>query len=267
MDFLTLPTWATIAGVYAAIMIVWAVQLRTRDATAVDVCWAFGVGAVSVCALAAGDGDIWRRALLALLISWWSLRLGGHLLIDRVIRSDEEDGRYRSLREEKGSAWPWWSLGFFHLQLVFVLIFAAPALILSHDPRPLGIAAGLAVAVWLAGQVVESLADRQLARWKRDPANRGHTCRAGLWRYSRHPNYFGEWLQWVGIALLAVPGPYWWLLLVHPPLILALLWYLTGIPYTEAQAKRKRPDYQDYQDTTAPLIPWFPKTDHSSGDI
>jgi steroid 5-alpha reductase family enzyme len=118
------------------------------------------------------------------------------------------------------------------------------------------------VAVWLLSVVGEGIADRQLARFRENPANKGKTCRDGLWRYSRHPNYFFEWLHWFAYVLLAVGSPWFWLSAAGPVVMYLFLRYVSGIPYTEAQALRSRgEDYRRYQQTTPMLFPWFPKPD------
>jgi steroid 5-alpha reductase family enzyme len=112
----------------------------------------------------------------------------------------------------------------------------------------------------LIGMVGEAIADWQLEKFKKDPANKGKTCTAGLWNYSRHPNYFFEWLMWIGCATIALASPWGWLGLLSPALILYFLLGATGIPATEAQALRSRGDeYRAYQRSTNAFVPWFPK--------
>jgi len=118
----------------------------------------------------------------------------------------------------------------------------------------------LAIAVWIVAIAGEGVADRQLARFRADPENRGKTCRAGLWRYSRHPNYFFEWVHWFTYVLLAFGSPYVWLTLAGPAVMLLFLYKVTGIPYTEKRALMSRgDDYRRYQETTSAFVPWFPR--------
>jgi steroid 5-alpha reductase family enzyme len=146
-------------------------------------------------------------------------------------------------------------------QAAFVAIFSLPFLVAASNHATQGngwlVAAVLVWALSLGG---ESLADRQLAAFRADPANRGHACRAGLWRYSRHPNYFFEWLHWFAYLLLGAGSPWWWLALAGPLLMgVSLVWF-TGIPYVEAQSLRSRgEDYRRYQQETSMFFPWFPK--------
>ena len=124
----------------------------------------------------------------------------------------------------------------------------------------LDVYAASALAIWTVAVGGEALADRQLARWRADPAHRGRTCRAGLWAWSRHPNYFFEWLHWFAWPVLAFPAPHWWLALSGPLLMLLFLNRLSGIPWTEAQALRSRgDDYRRYQDEVSPFLPLPPR--------
>jgi len=150
---------------------------------------------------------------------------------------------------------------FFQLQALVDMIFSLPYLVAMTNPTPgLGVWGLAGVLVWVVAVVGEALADRQLAAFRADPANRGRTCRVGLWRASRHPNYFFEWLHWWSYVLLAVGSPWWALTLVGPALMLFFLFKVTGIPATEAQALASRgEDYRDYQRTTSAFIPWFPR--------
>jgi steroid 5-alpha reductase family enzyme len=247
-------------GAALLMLLLWAWQVRSRDASVVDVAWAYAVGAAACAALAWGEGDATRRLVLVALAAAWSLRLGTHLLVDRIIRAHGEDSRYRTWRESCGPRWNSVAFPFFQAQAIFVVIFAVPAAAGAGDPRPFGAwTDALALAVWFIGLACETLADRQLAAWRRDPVNAGRTCRAGLWRYSRHPNYFGEWLMWCAWPLLAIGSPLGWWLFLHPLAVLVFLLVLTGIPHTERRALLSRgEDYRRYQRATSMFFPWKP---------
>jgi steroid 5-alpha reductase family enzyme len=175
------------------------------------------------------------------------------------VRSEPEDGRYQHLRAH-------WNghqgkiFGFFQFQAGLIVLFALPFVAVAHNPQPDDLRWILAaIAVWLLSVGGEALADRQLAPFRADPGNKGKTCRDGLWRYSRHPNYFFEWLHWFTYVLLAVHSPLWWLAWSGPVVMYVFLRWVSGIPFTEAQALRSRgEDYRDYQRTTPMLFPWFP---------
>ena len=216
------------------------------------------MGLAAVFLAAVGPGAALPRILLAVLGGGWALRLALHLW--RRVRDEAEDGRYRHLRahwNDRGAAF----LLFFLGQAAVVLLFALPFAAVAANPvagfSP-WIAAG--VAVWLLAVGGEAVADRQLARFRADPRNRGRTCDTGLWRVSRHPNYFFEWLHWFAYVFLSVGSPLHLLAWAGPVLMYLFLRYLSGIPWTEAQALRTRgDDYRRYRERTPMLFPWFPR--------
>jgi len=187
-----------------------------------------------------------------------------HLLTDRVIDHPEE-GRYRTLRAKWGANANRNLLAFFQVQALLSLLFALPVLVVAYNTTaPLNVWDYLGVSVWVIAAGCTSLADQQLADFKRRPDSYGKTCRAGLWRYSRHPNYFFEWLHWWSYAALAVGTSYWWIPIAVPLILLYSLLKVTGIPPTEAQALASRgEDYREYQRTTSAFVPWFPKRKRS----
>ncbi|HZP65870.1 MAG TPA: DUF1295 domain-containing protein [Rudaea sp.] len=243
-----------------AMLLGWLVQLRTRNAGIVDAIWSFGMGASALFYALVSDGGFVSRLAVAMLGGIWGFRLCLHILA-RVL-SEPEDGRYRYLRE-------YWHddqrkfLGFFLAQGLLTALFSLPFYAVAENPRDApSLWCAIGLAIWLVSIGGESLADAQLARFRRNPQHHGKTCRAGLWRYSRHPNYFFEWTHWFAYVFLSVgtPFPAWLLSLVGPALMLTTLVWVSGIPFTEAQALRSRgEDYRDYQRTTSMLIPWFPK--------
>lgn len=235
----------------------WAVQYRTRNATLVDAIWTATMGLAAVFYAVCGSGAPMLRALMALLGGLWALRLFVHLL--ERIRHEDEDGRYRYLRA-------YWHdsqvrfFAFFQAQALFTTIFSLPFLAVAANRGTASAWMIAAVLVWLASLSGEAAADRQLARFRRRPQSEGTTCREGLWRYSRHPNYFFEWTHWFAYVLLAVGSPIAWLAWLGPVLMLATLYRFTGIPFTEAQSLRSRGEgYRAYQRSTSAFIPWFPK--------
>jgi steroid 5-alpha reductase family enzyme len=239
---------------------VWVWHLRIRNAGVVDLGWVAAVGALSVAYAGVGTGDPVRRLLVGVMIGLWAVRLGVYLLRDRIIHRPE-DPRYADLRARRSPAAAMAFLPFFQVQAALAVVFSLPALVAASNPAP-GLAplevAGL--ALWCLALAGEALADRQLARFKAQPSNRGRTCRTGIWRYSRHPNYFFEWLLWVALAAFALPSPGGWIALSVPLLLLFLLLRVTGIPATEAQALRTRgDDYRRYQATTSAFVPWPPR--------
>ena len=134
-----------------------------------------------------------------------------------------------------------------------------------EEPRaPLGLPEKIGAGIWLVSILCEAIADLQLSAFKKNPENKGKTCREGLWKYSRHPNYFFEWMMWIGYAVFALGSPWGWLGLLSPALVLYFLFGSTGIPATEAQALRTRGNaYREYQRATSSFVPWFPKKEQA----
>lgn len=235
------------------------VQLRRRDAGLVDAVWSGSFAVLAIFFASTTDGDPTRRALIAVLVSTWSLRLAWHLVGDRLSGDVQEDGRYLRLREEKGDGFSRWLFWFDQAQGLSVVLLSIPMRLALANDAPIGLldlAAALLIVVSITG---ESIADRQLARFRRDPSNRGEVCRDGLWRYSRHPNYFFEWLHWFAYPLWAVGAAFGWIAWSAPALMLLLMTKVTGIPPTEEQALRSRGEkYREYQRTTNAFFPWFP---------
>ena len=246
-------------GMALAMLLFYFVQRHTKNAGIVDFVWAAGVGVLAVFYATAASGAFERRILLAILAATWSLRLALYLLVNRVL-GRPEDGRYEMLRRNWGDKAQAFFFAFFQIQALWAVMFSIPFLPVAYSDASVGLLDYLAILVWLVAVAGEALADRQLARFRADPANRGKTCRIGLWRYSRHPNYFFEWIHWFTYVCLGFGSPSWWLTLMGPVVMLLFLYKVTGIPYTEKRALESRgEDYRRYQETTSPFIPWFPK--------
>ena len=236
----------------------WWKQLTTRNAATADIGWTLMVAAGAVGAAYTTGGHPARRVAVAALVVIWAARLAGHLIRDRVRAGAPEDGRYRALRERWGGAAARNFLALYLTQVPIAALFVVPIAAAMRGGAPdIWTAAG--VAVWLVAAVGEWIADRQLARFRAGPENAGAVCRAGLWRFSRHPNYFFEWLHWWAYVLI---GHAQLLTFLGPALMLLFLYRITGIPYTERQALRSRgEEYRAYQRTTSAFFPWPPRSD------
>lgn len=246
--------------VSAMMAVLWLVQRVRNDAGVVDVGWCGGLALLSLFFGLTSDGFAPRRYLVMILGFVWAARLTLYILFNRVL-GKEEDGRYQSLRRKYGERAQLFFFFFFQAQAVLDVLFGVPILVVAWSRVPhWQIWDLLGVMVWVVAVLGEGIADMQLARFRANPAHRGKTCRVGLWRYSRHPNYFFEWLHWWTYVLLAVGAGGWWATLLGPSVMLLFLFKVTGIPATEAQALASRgEDYRRYQETTSAFIPWFPK--------
>ncbi|HUE43988.1 MAG TPA: DUF1295 domain-containing protein [Candidatus Sulfotelmatobacter sp.] len=257
------------AGIMVAMMFVlWLVHFPLRNAAIIDVGWAAGLATLAIYYAIAGPGYGARNFALAVMVGFWGFRLAAYLLFARVLGHPEE-GRYVQLRKEWKRHLGLRFLFFFEFQALLDVVLSAPFLFACLNVEaPLGLLEKFGAGIWLLSMIGEAIADQQLHNFKKNPANTGRTCRAGLWKYSRHPNYFFEWLIWVGYAVFAIGSPWGWIGLISPVLILYFLLGVTGIPATEAQALRSRGDeYRDYQRTTSSFVPWFPKTSGAPENI
>lgn len=242
----------------------WQVQRMRGNAGIVDVAWSGLVGTIGVLYACWPAGIGWLRMLSGGMIAVWSLRLTTYLF--RRVVGHPEEGRYVKLRENWGDAADRRFFGFFQFQAIAAWCFASPVLVISRSPEPPATGwVALAIVLWAMGVGGVALADRQLERFKANPDSKGKTCRAGLWRYSRHPNYFFDWVHWCAYVPLSLGSSYWWLSALVAVGLLVTILFITGIPPTEAQAVKSRgEDYRRYQRTTSAFVPWFPKQESES---
>jgi steroid 5-alpha reductase family enzyme len=244
-----------LAGASIAMVGAWLYQRRRGEADVVDVVWTAGLGAGAlVWAALLEPFPAARRWLVALIAIAWSLRLSLHLL-ERV-RAPGEDGRYAELRERWGASASGKLLALFLAQAATVALLSihfALAMMVESGLRWLDLA-GVAIAV--AAILGETVADRQLAAFRRDPSNAGDVCRIGLWGRSRHPNYFFEWLHWWAYVPIAWGSPWWPWTLAAPLAMYVLLRHVTGIPPAEEQSLRSRGEgYRRYQEDVPAFFP------------
>lgn len=238
----------------------WAWCVKLKNFSPVDAFWASGIGLTSLFFLLVETPDP-KQLTAAVLIAAWAARLNFHLAKRIAKHHPEEDSRYIKLREvwkgRENSAFFW----FFQAQAISVFLLALPFYLIATDPdpawRPLHL---IGAAVTVIGLFGETLADQQMAAFKASDPDPKSVCRKGLWRYSRHPNYFFESVIWTGFFLFAAGSPWGWTTIYAPAIITYLLLKVTGIPPTEASAlKRKGEAYRQYQQTTSPFIPLPPK--------
>jgi len=257
----TLLIFTALAGLCAAFALCYILARRIDNYGIVDIAWSYAFAVLAAFYAACAPGWPMRKALIATLAALWSLRLGTHLFRRVMGHHPVEDGRYVQLRRDWAGNFAPKMFGFFQLQAASVVLLGLAFFIICLNPapqlHPLEIAG---VLLWLLAWGGESLADAQLAAFKRSPANQGRVCDIGLWRYSRHPNYFFEWLIWVAYFVFALASPGGWIAIIGPASILYLLLRVTGIPLTEEQSLRSKGDaYRRYQQTTSAFVPWLPK--------
>lgn len=240
-------------------LITWTVSLWQKKVDAVDLTWSVCLGIAGVLAFVFADGLKERKIIVVALVIFWSLRLSYYLLTDRVLKP-HEDGRYLTLREYLGSKANIFFFFFFQAQSILILVLANSYFFSAKNQNDLGVYDLVAVLLFSVSFLGESISDKQLKEFKLNPENKGKTCTAGLWRYSRHPNYFFEWIKWLSFPLLAAHSPYFAYSLIGPITMYFFLRYISGVPYTEKQALRSRKEsYKVYQQETSEFFPWFYK--------
>jgi len=229
-----------------------------RNNSIVDMGWGFGFVVVALATLLYTGAFAERNLLLTLLILIWGGRLTYHIL--RRNWGKPEDFRYAKWRQEWGR-WlvPRAFLQVFMLQGLLLLIIGYPIILVNASSQPgLTPLDYLGLLVWLIGFYFEAVGDRQLADFKEDPANKGHVIKSGLWKYTRHPNYFGEATMWWGIFLVALSVPSGWTAVISPLTITLMLLYVSGVPMLERKYKDNE-EFQAYAKVTNKFFPWFPK--------
>ena len=240
--------------------LLWLASLMLKNSSIVDIFWGTGFVIVTWAAfLLTPDGYGSRRWLLCVLVTIWGLRLSLHILVRNWGKS--EDFRYQVWRKESGAAW-WWRSFFkvFFLQGIILWIVSTPLLAaqISAQPDRLTWVDYAAIPVWLIGFFFEAVGDFQLARFKANPANKGKLLQSGAWRYTRHPNYYGDAAQWWAYYLIALAAGGWWTIF-SPILMTTLLMRVSGVTLLEKTLKEEKPGYKEYVETTSEFIPWFPR--------
>lgn len=246
------------AAALAIMSVFWLLSLARRDASVADVAWGLVFVAIAWSCWAAG-GRSTASLVVALAVSVWGFRLAFYIGIRNA--GHGEDRRYAAMRERRpGRFWLWSFFGVFLLQGVLALVVSLPIQSLGAvaDASP-GVVGWLGLAVFLTGLGFEAIGDAQLAAFKRDPASKGQVMDRGLWRYTRHPNYFGDALLWWGIWLIAVgSGAAWWTL-VGPALMTFLLVRVSGVAMLESDMAERRPGYAEYVRRTSSFLPRPPR--------
>lgn len=244
----------------AVMTAVWLLSVKKQNVGIVDSFWGPGFIVVAGLTAATAGGFGGRQTLVLALTMVWGLRLSLHITWRNW--GQGEDRRYQAFRAKHGEAFWWKSLGVvFWLQglLLWIISLGVQGAMLAPEPAHFTWQDRLGTLVWLTGLAWEAAADWQLARFKADPANRGRVMDRGVWRYSRHPNYFGETLVWWGIFLIALADPGNWWTIISPLTITFLLLRVSGVTLLEKELPERRPEYRRYQESTSAFIPWWPR--------
>ena len=251
--------WPVAVFAVTLMFFIWWLALRISNLGIVDIAWSAAFAPVAIFYATATHGDATRRWLITGMATIWSLRLGAHLYFRVTGHHPHEDVRYAKMREQWGKNLKSQTLIFFELQAVLIVLLSAPFLIACLNPHSgISIMEWAGVTVWAVAIAGEGIADWQLKQFRSRPENKGKICQTGLWNHSRHPNYFFEWLVWVGFFLFAWDSPGGCFAVLCPALMLFFLLRVTGIPLTEELSVKSKGDaYREYQRTTSAFVPWF----------
>ena len=249
-----------LATVQTALTLVWMISVKLRDASVADICWGLGFVLLAWLYCFLSPAALTPRSwLVAALITLWGARLSLHIF--RRHRGGE-DPRYQAMRASHGPAFWWRSLfTVFWLQGAILWFVALPMLVAVRATAPAALTAvdGLGVLLFAVGFCFEVVGDHQLERFRAEPGNRGRVLDRGLWRYTRHPNYFGDATMWWGIYAIAASTPGGWLTVLSPSLMMLLLMRVSGVTLLEDGLKASKPGYSGYIARTPAFFPWVPR--------
>lgn len=240
-----------------ALLTLWALSLGLRNSSIIDIFWGLGFALVSWTSLALTMNASAKSILLTLMVSLWGIRLAGYLAWRNL--GKPEDYRYAAMRQKHGRKFPLISLfTVFGLQGLLTAVISLPLQVGINGTGSLNAVSCLGVALWLIGLTFESVGDYQLARFKAHVSNQGKVMNRGLWRYTRHPNYFGDFLVWWGFFLVAAEPASWWWTIIGPLLMSFLLIRVSGVRLLESSLRSRIDGYEHYVRTTSAFLPWPP---------
>ncbi len=261
MSFLS--TYLIGFGIILMLMVmVWLVSLVLKDSSIIDIFWGAGFVAAVGTYNAIGEGSAQRQTLITILVAIWGLRLSLYLAYRNLPKG--EDYRYQKWREQHGDSY-WW-ISFFRVNLlqgIIMWIVSAPLLAAQYyaEPASLTILDAIGVLFWVIGISFEAIGDWQLMTFKRNPANKGKVMNQGLWRYTRHPNYFGDAMVWWGFFFIALATSDGAFTIFSPIIMTFLLMRVSGVAMLERNLKKTKPEYEDYIERTSAFFPMPPKQD------
>jgi steroid 5-alpha reductase family enzyme len=247
-------------AILSLMFVLWIASIIIKNVSIVDLFWGLGFVGVCIIYFLKADGLEIRKVLLLVMVAIWGLRLSIYLAWRNIGKG--EDPRYQKFRKDYGEQRYWWVSFFqtFLLQGILMWLISAPLLGAQYYNvgNALSIIDLLGIIIWAIGIIFEAGGDFQLARFKVNPANKGKVLNKGLWRYTRHPNYFGDSAVWVGYALMSISaGSY--LSVLGSVLMIALIIKVSGVALLEKSLNETKAGYKDYIEKTSAFIPWFPK--------
>ncbi len=248
------------AVVFSMMCILWLIYRATNKPMIVDAGWGYGLALIGIFYAFNGDGDTTRRLIIGVMTGIAGIRLGTYLLTTRII-GKHHDARYDMLEQEWKKNIPFRYFLFYQYQAIAIVLITVQFIVIADNPSPeLSMLEYAGIGLWLISVIGQSVSDAQLNAFKNDPSNKGKVCQVGLWNYSRHPNYFFEWLIWLAYLSFALASDGGWIAIPAPAIMLYLLLRVTGIPLTEENAVKSKGDlYREYQRTTSAFIPWVKK--------
>lgn len=254
--------WLAGYGVVFVLMtLVWLISVAITNVGIIDIAWGFGYVALAWTYYVLAEGDPSRKLLITTLVTVWGMRLTLHIARRNIGKA--EDYRYQDFRQKYGAKSYWWRSFFqaFMLQGLLIVIIIAPVLMSSYSPEQTGLTIFdyVGLAIWLIGFGFEAVGDWQLARFKSNPANQGQVLRTGLWRYTRHPNYFGDAVVWWAYFIIALGTPFGFLSIFAPVIMTLLLLRVSGVAMLERSLRETKPAYAEYIRCTSAFIPKPPK--------
>lgn len=248
-------------SVFIMMSIVWLVSVAITNVGIIDIIWGFGFVILTWTYFLLTDGNPQRKLLISILVTIWGLRLTLHLARRNIGKG--EDYRYQNFRKQYGENSYWWKSFFqaFMLQGAIMVIVAVPVLtaVFAKEPTSWTVFDIVGSLLWLVGFGFETIGDLQLMRFKTKPENKGKVLRTGLWRYTRHPNYFGDAVVWWGYFIIALGTPFGFLSIFSPLIMTFLLLRVSGVAMLEKSLRKTKPEYAEYEQCTSAFMPLPPK--------
>lgn len=244
--------------VFILVTLLWIWSVLIKNVSIVDIFWGIGFVVVNTFYFLSNEQHDERQIIVLILVAIWGFRLAGYLAWRNIGKG--EDFRYQEFRRKFGPKRYWWVSYFqtFLLQGVLIMIISLPLLAIQMNTANLSVLDYLAIIIWGIGFLFEAGGDYQLAKFKNNSANKGKVLNIGFWKYTRHPNYFGDAAVWVSYALFSIAVGYYWPVIGTVIMILFLL-KVSGVALLEETLKTSKPQYRNYMEKTNAFIPWFPK--------